>query len=119
MSLLDDDEMPHRVSVYGPPVNVQDSGGGINPTWPTLAASNVPAQIMFGGGGENPRWNQSQFEGNVNTIAFNGSHADILIRGWKLVDDVTGDSYHITGISRKQGIGGIPDYLIVQVAQVE
>ncbi len=119
MSLLDEDSMPHRVSVYGPPVNVQDSGGGINPTWPTLAASGVPAQIMFGGGGESSRFDQSQFQSNTNTIAFNEQRSDILIRGWKIVDDVSGDSFHITGISRKQGIGGIPDYLIVQVSQVE
>ncbi len=119
MSLLDLDSLPHRCSVLGPPVNVQDSGGGINPTWPTLAASGVPCQIMFGGGGESSRFDQSQFQPNTHTIAFNEASADLLNRGWKLVDDVSGDSFHITGISRKQGIGGIPDYLIVQVTQVE
>ncbi len=119
MSLLDSAELPHLVSVFGPPVNVQDSGGGTNPTWPTLAASGVPCQIMFGGGGESSRFDQSQFQSNTHTIAFNEASADLLVRGWKLVDDVTGDSFHISGISRKRGIGGIPDYLVVQVTQVE
>ena len=64
MSLLDEDEMDQSVSIYGPPVNVQDAGGGINPTWPTLAAAGVPCQLMVGGGSEGNEFSQSQFEKN-------------------------------------------------------
>lgn len=119
MSLLDEDEMPHRVTIKGPPTLVRDSGGGTNPTWPTTAAAGVPCQIMFGSSGESNEFSQSQFERNTNTIAFNESRSSVLVRGYLIVDDVTGDSYRITNISRKQGIGGIPDYLIVSVTQVE
>lgn len=119
MSLLDLDELPHAVDVYGPPTLVRDTGGGTNPTWPTLAAAAVPCQIMFGSAGESNEFSQSQFERNTNNIAFNEASSSVLVRGYKLVDVRTGDSYRITNISRKQGIGGIPDYLIVSVTQVE
>lgn len=119
MSLLDESEMPMSVDVLGPPLVTTDSAGGSVITWPTTAASGVPCQIMFGGGGESNEYSQSQFERNTHTIAFNESRSDVLIRGYKLVDTRDGSSYRITGISRKQGIGSIPDYLIVQVTQVE
>jgi hypothetical protein len=70
-------------------------------------------------GGESNEFSQSEFERNSHTIAFNEASSAYLVRGYKLIDDVNGDAYRITGISRKRGIGGIPDYLIVQVTQVE
>lgn len=116
--LLDLDELPHVVSIYRSRL-VADSGGGINPVYDVLVAAGVPCQIMFGTSTERSEFSQSQFQRNSNTIAFNESSGDYLARGESLTDDRTGDKYRLTGISRKQGIGTIPDYLIVSVTAVE
>jgi len=115
--LLDVDELPHAVSIYSPSNSV-DGGGGTNTVWTTLVAANVPCQIMFGEGGERNEYDQSQFERNTNTIAFNESAEPLIARGYRFTDERTSEKYRVTGVSRKQGIGGIPDYLIVQVTQV-
>ncbi len=109
--------MPHQVSVYYPTLST-DTSGGTNEDWTTPAATGVPCQIMFGEGGESNEYSQSQFQRNVNTIAFNEEWWDVLTRGERLTDDRTGDKYRVTGISKKQGIGGIPDFIIVGVTQV-
>jgi len=119
VSLLDPDLMPHSVTIFGPPDISQDTSGGDNPTWPTIRTANVPCQIMAGAGGERDEFEQSQRPVSTHTIVF-GYGGDGGVRpGDKLVDDNTGKTYRFTGDRPQQGIGGIGDFNVITVRQVD
>lgn len=112
MSLFDD--LPHSVSVYGPPVLVNDTSKGQIITWPTLRAANVPCLILQGTGVERDEFDQSQRQVAQHSIAFSDYDGGLQV-GDKLVDDRTGISYRFTGDRPQQGVGGIEDFNIITV----
>lgn len=116
MSLFDD--LPHSVTIYGPPNTVQDASRGEVITWPTVRAANVPCLICAGPGGERDEFDQSQRPVNTHNIAFAGDNDGGVQPGDKLVNDKTGATYRFTGDRPQQGVGGIDDWNLITVREM-
>jgi hypothetical protein len=114
MSLFD--ELPHSVSVYGPPTVTTDASGGEVITWPTLRAANVPCLILQGSATETGDFSQSQNQRVLHSIAFSDYDGGIQ-PGDKLVNDLNGRTYRFTGGRPQQSVGGIQDFNIISVTE--
>jgi len=115
MSLFDD--LPHLVSIYGPPTVVLDAARGEKITWPTLRAASVPCLILQGTATEQDEFGQAQRQVAQHSIAFSDYDGGVE-PGDKLVDDRTGRSYRFTGDRPQQGVGGIADFNIILVREM-
>lgn len=115
MSLFD--ELPHAVSIYGPPTVTNDASGGQIITWPTLRAAAIPCLILQGTGSERDEFSQSERQRAQHSIAF-GCNDGGIQEGDKLVDDRTGAAYRFTGNRPQQGVGGIGDFNVITVTEL-
>lgn len=115
MSLFDD--LPHSVSIYGPPLVTPDSSGGEVITWPTLRTAGVPCLIRRGTGSENDEFNQTQRQVATHSIAFSDNDGGLEL-GDLLINEKTLEKYRFTGDRPQQGVGGIEDFNIITVRQL-
>lgn len=114
MSLFDD--MPHSVTVYKPTVT-QDGSRGEVVTYDTVRAANVPCLICQGAGSERDEFYQTERPVNTHTIAFGDDDGGVQ-PGDQLTNDGTGDVYHYSGGKPQEGVGGIDDFNVISVRQV-
>jgi hypothetical protein len=115
MSLFDD--LPHSVTIYGPPTVTADSARGQVITWPTVRASGVPCLIARGSGSESNEFSQTERPRQSHFIAFSDNDGGIE-PGDKVVNDTTGETYRFTGDRQQQGVGGIEDFNIISVTEI-
>lgn len=115
MSLFDD--LPHRVSIYGPPLVVTDASRGQTITWPTLRTPNVPCLILQGTATERDEFDQSQRQVAQHSIAFGDNDGGLEV-GDLLVNDRTGVKYRFTGDRPQEGVGGIDDFNVITVREL-
>jgi hypothetical protein len=115
MSLFDD--LPHRITIHGPPVIVTDAAKGKYPTWPTVRASGVPCLILQGTGSERDEFSQDQRQVATHSIAFSGCDGGIET-GDKIVNDTTGKTYWFTGTRPQQGVGNIDGFNVISVREL-
>lgn len=115
MSLFDN--LPHKISIYGPPNVELDAAGGEVITWPTLRAAGVPCIILAGAGSERDEFEQSQRPRSTHTITF-GCNDGGALPGDKIVNDATDETYRYTGNKSQQGIGGIPSFNQITVTEL-
>ncbi len=115
MSLFDD--LPHSVTIHGPPTVTADNAGGEVITWPVVRAAGVPCLILTGQGGERDEFSQSQRTRNQHTIAFSDYDGGVT-NGDKVTDDKTGATYRFTGDRPQQGVGGIESWNLITVTEL-
>lgn len=118
--LIDPGNMPHSVTIYYPTI-AQDASRGEVVTYPAgnVRSANVPCLILAGAGGERGEWYQSKRPANTHTIAFGTDTDGDVQPGDQLVDDTTGDIYRFTGGKPQQGVGGIDNFNVISVFQVD
>lgn len=116
MSLFDSG-LEHSVSIYSPTV-VQDASKGEVITWTTLRAANVPCLILQGRGNNRDEFSQSQRPVSEHTIAFSDYDGGVQ-PGDRLTNDKTGAVYAYDGGRPQQGVGGIADWNLIGVREME
>ena len=107
------DSLPHICTIYGPPTTATDTGGGVLTTWPTVRQANVPCLFNSSMAGERDVFSQPNLSG-TNTVAFNEyaevERGDLLV----VVDGpYAGQQMRVDGINSVDGIGNIPNFLLV------
>ena len=114
MALYDDP--PHAVDVYTS-ASSTDSGGGVRVSYSASPSrSAVPCSINTASASEAERYAQQNIVVS-HTVAFLGS-AVTLLRGYKLVATDTGEAYHVHGIRKGRGYGGVPALLYADAEQI-
>jgi hypothetical protein len=105
--------LQHTVTIYGPPTQSTDSGGGVLITYPTIRQTSVPCLINSVSASEQERFAQQNIV-VTHTIAM--SYQGVQ-RGDKAVD--AGDqAYHIQGINTQQGVGSIATFTYLYAQQI-